>query len=89
VNSTLAKIPGQTTFKIFQDPFELAMAVYTLVIGVIFHTYAGSAADMTPRLSHLHTLLDAKGVDREGSGVVQVFLNLSSCLATDEYRFSI
>jgi len=35
---------------------------------------------MSPCLSHLHTLLDAGALDREGSGIVQVCLDLSSYL---------
>ena len=62
----------ETTFVSFDDPFEVLMAVHTLILGVTFFTSAGLGADASPRLSHLHALLDAGALDHFPDGIVQV-----------------
>ena len=62
----------ETTFVSFDDPFEALMAIHTLILGVTFFTSAGLAADASPRLSHLHALLDAGALDHFPYGIVQV-----------------
>lgn len=65
--------------KSFPDQFEASMALHVLVIGIVFHTYVGSAGDVSPRLTHMYALLD-EGVYKqgEGCGVVEVRLLLPS-----------
>ena len=62
------------TFISFEDPFEAAMAVHLLVIAVGYFTHIGDAASASPRLSHLHALLDSSVLDKFCDGVVHVRL---------------
>lgn len=55
----------------FDDPFEAAVAVHMLVMAVVYFTHIGSAADATPRLSHLHALLDGGALDKFPQGIVE------------------
>ncbi|KAG7100224.1 hypothetical protein E1B28_001999 [Marasmius oreades] len=54
-----ASVQAVPSYKTFSDPFSTSMALHTLIIGVVFYTYAGSAVDSSQRLSHLHALLDS------------------------------
>lgn len=61
----------------FEDPFESAMVVHTLMMGIVYFTHIGSAAEATPRLSHLHALLDSGALEQFPDGTVQVRVSLS------------
>ena len=62
----------------FDDPFEAAMAIHVLIIGVIFYTYAGNSKRSSSRLSHLHSLLDSDSLTKFPKGVVDVSHSVSS-----------
>jgi hypothetical protein len=62
----------ETAFLDFENPFECAMALHTLIISIIYYTHTGASADASPRLSHLHALLDAGALTRMPDGVVPV-----------------
>lgn len=59
----------------FDDPFEAAMAVHVLILGVIYYTYSGSSRSSSIRLSHLHSLLDSDALSKFHKGVVDVCLS--------------
>lgn len=59
-------------FIFFDDPLEAAMAVHTLMMSVVYFTHIGSAAEASPRLSHLHALLDSGALDKFSDGTVEV-----------------
>ena len=63
---------AQEEFIFFDDPFEAAMAVHTLLMSVIYYTHVGVASEAAPRLSHLHALLDSGALDKFPDGIVQV-----------------
>ncbi|CCM03812.1 uncharacterized protein FIBRA_05961 [Fibroporia radiculosa] len=65
----------ETTFIAFDDPFETFMVVHVLVMAVVFHTHTGSAADASPRLSHLHALLDSNAVDKCPTGAAEIIFS--------------
>lgn len=60
------------TFLDFDDPFECTMALHTLIIGIVYYTHMGASAESSPRLSHLHALLDAGALTKMPEGVVPV-----------------
>ncbi|KAI0041400.1 hypothetical protein FA95DRAFT_1548791 [Auriscalpium vulgare] len=60
------------TFIAFADPVEELLALHTLVLGIAHHTHAGVAAAASPRLSHLHALLDSGALDRHSEGVLEI-----------------
>ena len=62
----------QDEFVSFEDSFEAAMAVHTLIMSVIYYTYVGMASESAPRLSHLHALLDSGALDKFPDGIIQV-----------------
>lgn len=62
----------EATFIYYDDPFEAAMALHTLMIIVVYFTHVGSAADAAPRLSHLHALLDSGALEKFPNGTVYV-----------------
>ncbi|THH20192.1 hypothetical protein EW146_g1131 [Bondarzewia mesenterica] len=66
--------PPPTSFISFDDPFETIMAIHTLILSVTFLAHAGHASDVSPRLSHLHALLDAGALDHFPDGIVQIVL---------------
>ncbi|KAH9942974.1 hypothetical protein B0H21DRAFT_749241 [Amylocystis lapponica] len=66
--------PQETEFIYFEDAFEAAMVVHLLIMAVVFHTHLGNAADASPRLSHLHALLDSGALDKFPSGYVEIAL---------------
>ena len=64
--------PLEQTFIMFENPFEAAMAVHLLMLAVVYYTHAGEAAEVSPRLSHLHALLDSEVLDKFPDGHVEV-----------------
>ncbi|KAJ3557467.1 hypothetical protein NM688_g1462 [Phlebia brevispora] len=58
----------------YEDSFEAAMAVHTLMMSIIYFTHVGAAAEAAPRLSHLHALLDSGALDKFPDGVVEAKL---------------
>ena len=65
-------VPPAEEFIFFDDSFEAAMAVHTLMMSSVYFTQIGSAAEASPRLSHLHALLDAGALDKFAEGTVEV-----------------
>lgn len=63
---------NKNAFVAFDDPFEATMAIHLLIITVIHYTYVGSAAEASPRLSHLHSLLDSGALDKFPHGSIEV-----------------
>ena len=59
-------------FITFDDPFEASMAIHTLIMGVIYHTHTGQSRHLSPRLSHLHALLDSDALELFPNGTVDV-----------------
>lgn len=59
-------------FIFFDDAFEAAMAVHTLIMSVVYFTHVGSAAEVGPRLSHFHALLDSGVLDKFPQGTIEV-----------------
>ncbi|KAL6307835.1 hypothetical protein BKA93DRAFT_727071 [Sparassis latifolia] len=64
----------EATFIAFEDPFEAAMVVHILMMAVVFFTHVGNAAEASPRLSHLHALLDSGALDKFPDGTVEIVL---------------
>ena len=60
------------TYIDFEDRFECAMALHTLVLGIVYYTHAGISSESSTRLSHLHALLDAKALECLGDGDIEV-----------------
>lgn len=56
----------------FENPFEASMAIHVIFIGVVYYTYVGDASRSSPRLSHLHGLLDGGALETFADGVVSV-----------------
>lgn len=48
------------------------MAVHTLMMAVVYFTHIGSHAETSPRLSHLHALLDSGALEKFAEGIVEV-----------------
>ncbi|KAM5538360.1 hypothetical protein V8D89_007962 [Ganoderma adspersum] len=71
-----AKVPAplEQTFIMFENPFEAAMAVHLLMLSVVYYTHTGEAAEVSPRLSHLHALLDSEVLDKFPDGHVEIAL---------------
>lgn len=72
--SVLASTPPTTspTYIDFEDRFECAMALHTLVLGIIYYAKTGISSESSVRLSHLHALLDAKSLGCLGDGSIKV-----------------
>ncbi|KAH9926501.1 uncharacterized protein B0H18DRAFT_1006448 [Fomitopsis serialis] len=71
--------PGeQDEFITFEDTFESAMVVHLLMMAVIFYTHVGNAAEASPRLSHLHALMDSGVLDKFPDGMVEIPLPKSA-----------
>ena len=68
--------PTEQTFIMFEDAFEAAMAVHLLMLSVVYYTHSGDAAEVSPRLSHLHALLDSEVLDKFPEGYVEVSVAL-------------
>lgn len=49
-----------------------SLKLHTLILGVLFHTHTGDAKGAGERLTRLHALCDAGGLDDAGAGVVEV-----------------
>ncbi|KAH9830402.1 uncharacterized protein C8Q71DRAFT_785481 [Rhodofomes roseus] len=63
---------GQDEFISFEDSFEGAMVIHLLIIAVVFYTHIGKAAEASPRLSHLHALMDSGVLDKFPDGTVEI-----------------
>ena len=63
----------------FENPCEAAMAVHLLMLSVVYYTHTGEAAEVSPRLSHLHALLDSEVLDKFPDGIIEVRLLLTRC----------
>lgn len=59
-------------FVAFDDPFEACMAVHVLIMGVVYFTHMADAPNASPRLSHLHALLDSDALQNFKEGVLNV-----------------
>ncbi|KZT02078.1 uncharacterized protein LAESUDRAFT_662657 [Laetiporus sulphureus 93-53] len=62
----------EATFISFDSAFESAMVVHLLMMSVVYYTHIGDAPEASPRLSHLHSLLDSGALDKFPSGVVEL-----------------
>ena len=60
------------SFIFFEDSFESAMVVHTLMMSVVYFTHICNHAEASPRLSHLHALLDSGALDKFPEGIVEV-----------------
>jgi len=60
------------TYIDFEDRFECAMALHTLVLSIISYSHAGISSESSARLSHLHALLDANALECLGDGSIKV-----------------
>ena len=60
------------TYIDFEDHFECAMALHTLVLSIVYYAHAGISSESSARLSHLHALLDAKALECLGDGSIKV-----------------
>lgn len=79
--SAKGKQANNEMFVFFEDPFEACMAIHIIVIAVVYYTYVGDGMQASPRLSHLHGMLDAGVLDKFQDGVVQVGTRLIySCI---------
>lgn len=59
----------------FEDHFERAMALHTLVLSIVYYAHAGISSESSARLSHLHALLDARALECLGDGSIKVHHN--------------
>ncbi|KAI0370118.1 hypothetical protein BV20DRAFT_944899 [Pilatotrama ljubarskyi] len=64
----------EQTFIMFEDAFEAAMAVHLLMLAIVYFTHTGEAAEVSPRLSHLHSLLDSDVLEKFPEGNVEIVL---------------
>ncbi|GJE89523.1 hypothetical protein PsYK624_056250 [Phanerochaete sordida] len=64
----------EDNFICFDDQLDAAMAIHMLMMAIVYFTHIGSAAEASPRLSHLHALLDTGAVDQFAEGTVEVKL---------------
>jgi hypothetical protein len=79
----------EVTFVSFDDPFEAAMAIHVLVIGVVYFTHVGVARSASARLTHLHALLDSDALLLFPDGILEVrhlnpTINLSLLLLSND-----
>lgn len=70
----------EATFITFEDPVEAALVVHLLMMSITYYTHIGVAAETSPRLSHLHALLDSGVLDKFKDGIVHVGLYITVCL---------
>ena len=68
--STAPTVPP--TYIDFEDRFECAMALHTLVLSIVYYAHAGISSESSARLSHLHALLDARALGCLGDGSIKV-----------------
>ena len=67
----------EQTFVSFDDPFEAAMAIHVLVIGVVYYTHVGVSKSASSRLTHLHALLDSDALSLFPDGFLEVWSFIS------------
>ena len=61
------------SFGLGSTNLQTVLMVYTLIIGVLFHTYAGDGANAQNRMKRLHEILDGGALNAFGeSGIVKV-----------------
>ena len=63
---------ASATYVDFEDRFECAMALHTLILSIISYAHAGVSSEASVRLAHLHALLDAKALESLGDGSIKV-----------------
>ncbi|KJA19213.1 hypothetical protein HYPSUDRAFT_168399 [Hypholoma sublateritium FD-334 SS-4] len=69
------QISAQPAFPAERTKLETVLIVHVLIIGVLYHTYAGDSTRGHVRLKQLHELLDGGALDAFGtSGIVDVNL---------------
>ncbi|KAH9854482.1 hypothetical protein C2E23DRAFT_726704 [Lenzites betulinus] len=73
IQQTQPPVPEQT-FIMFEDAFEAAMAVHLLMLSIVYYTHSGEAAEVSPRLSHLHALLDSDVLEKFADGHTEIAL---------------
>ena len=61
---------------VFENAFEASMAVHTLILGVVYYTHVGQASKASPRLSHLHGLLDSDILKLFPNGTLKARLSM-------------
>ncbi|THH06827.1 hypothetical protein EW145_g3811 [Phellinidium pouzarii] len=74
-SSTSDKGKKKEEFMCFEDPFEAAMAIHTLIMGVVYYTHLGQAKASSLRLSHLHALLDSDVLEMFPNGTIDITLS--------------
>lgn len=79
-NSKGMKEKEKEDFILFENAFEASMAVHTLILGVVYHTHVGQASKASPRLSHLHGLLDSDVLKLFSNGTLKVRFLFSQVL---------
>ena len=67
-----AKDKKAQTFLTFEDPFEAAMAIHVLMMGVVYFAHVGNAKASSPRLSQLHGILDTDALKLFPKGLLRV-----------------
>ncbi|KZS93486.1 hypothetical protein SISNIDRAFT_485730 [Sistotremastrum niveocremeum HHB9708] len=70
-NSTNAQ---GVAFRTFETSFDAAMAVHTLMLGIVYYTQIGNSIEASKRLAHLHFLLDSGLLEAFPQGLVSVVL---------------
>jgi hypothetical protein len=55
-----------------EEPFRVAMAIYALVLGILYYTQVGAARAAASTLACLHTLLDQGALEKFPDGCVTV-----------------
>ncbi|KAI0066715.1 hypothetical protein BV25DRAFT_1849368 [Artomyces pyxidatus] len=66
---------GGQSFIAFTDPIEALLAIHILILSVTYYTHIGSSSAVSPRLSHLHALLDSGALDKFPEGIVDIPLS--------------
>lgn len=74
------KREAEQEFVDYENVFETTMAMHALVWSITWFLHIGDAANVAPRVSHLHSFLDSAALEREGckEGVVEVRPHSSS-----------
>ncbi|KDQ51183.1 hypothetical protein JAAARDRAFT_41451 [Jaapia argillacea MUCL 33604] len=84
-SSSAPPIPTPPTppqqFPVFKGVFEGAMAIHTLVMAVVFFTHIGNSPEASPRLTHLHILLDSGILNKCVNGIVDIKFPSSPALS--------
>lgn len=65
-----SRVIKEQIFIMFDDPLEVSMVLHVLIMGIVYYTHGGNAAAASPRLSHLHALLDSDALSKFPEGVV-------------------